>query len=300
MRKNNRFTGKVDGLLNFSDFHHLKFRVAYWIMFSVLMLMAIICFLPVIWVALSGFKETSEMYSIPPSFLPKSINFGKIKEIWDTVHFEKYFFNSVAIIIGCLIFDIVFNGLAGYFLSKVRSKGSSLLETAIFWTMLLPGVSMAPLYMTFVDFPFIHVNMTGSYLPIWLLAACNAFNIFLFRNFFNGIPKGYFEAARIDGCGNLGIFFRIVLPMSKPILAVICIMSITSSWSNFMWPYLILGNTNLEPVSVMIYQMQSGMGGLQDNQLMLLMTLCMLPPLIVYAFFSKHITGGFNMSGIKG
>jgi multiple sugar transport system permease protein len=270
-------------------------------MFGILTLLAMCCFLPVIWMLLSGFKDTAEMYSIPPTFLPKSLDMNKIAEIWKIIHFERYFFNTLYIIAGCWAFDVTLNGLAGYVLSKVRPIGSSLLETLIFWTMLLPGISMVPLYMTFVDVPLIHVNLIGTFIPMWLMAGCSAFNIFLFRNFFNGIPKDYFEAARIDGCSNLGIFFRIVLPMSKPLIAVVSIGSITGSWSVFMWPYLILGNTSLEPVSVMLYQMsRAASAQLQDNQIMLLMMLSVVPPLTVYALFSKHIMGGFNMSGIKG
>ncbi len=289
------------GLLNFMDFKSGKYKVLYGVMVGIMAVMALTCIVPVIWVFLSGFKSTAEMYKVPASFFPESIDLNRIVEIWDAIHFEKYIFNSVYIIIGCWLFDIIINGLAGYVLARVRPKGYALLETLIFWTMLLPGISMVPLYMTFVDAPIIHTNMIGTFWPIWLMAGANAFNIFLFRNFFNGIPRDYFEAARIDGCSNLGIFFRIVLPLSKPLIAVVSIMSVTASWSNFMWPYLVLGNTDYEPVSVMIYQVTSSVSTtFQDNQIMLTIILSTLPPMILYSIFSKYIIGGVNMSGIKG
>ena len=299
-KKINVINQKTDGLLNFADLKYIRYKLLYVSIFCILFLLSLCCILPAIWVFLSGFKEPSEMYALPPTFLPERIDLKKIVEIWELINFDKYFINTLCIIVGCLLFDLILNGLGGYVLSKVRPKGSAIVEKLIFATMLLPGVSMIPLYLTFVDFPILHINMVGSFAPMWLIAGANAFNIMLFRNYFNGIPKDYFEAAKIDGCSSLGIFFKIVFPMSKPILAVVSIMSITNSWNNFMWPYLILGNTEREPISVMLYQVaNSPVAVMQDNQIMLLMVLVIIPPLIFYSIFSKKIMGGFNMSGIK-
>lgn len=299
--KKKKETNNGSGLLNFMDFKTTRYKLLYACMVGIMVVLALICLLPVVWVFLSGFKSTAEMYRVPATFFPESIDLNRITEIWEKLRFEKYIVNSLIIIVGCWMFDITMNGLAGYVLARVRPKGYALLETLIFWTMLLPGISMIPLYMTFVDAPIIHTNLIGTFWPIWLMAGANAFNIFLFRNFFNGIPRDYFEAARIDGCTNLGIFFRIVIPLSKPLIAVVSIMSVTASWSNFMWPYLVLGNTDYEPVSVMIYQVTSSISAtFQDNQIMLTIVLSTLPPMILYALFSKYIIGGVNMSGIKG
>ena len=239
------------------------------------------------------------MYSIPPTFLPSRIDFSAVVAVWNKINVLKYFSNSVMLIIGCWAVDIIINGLAGFVLSRIKPMGSKVIETLIFWSMLLPGISMVPLYMTFVDLPLIHVNMVGSYLPIWIMAGANAFNILLFRNFFNSIPMSYLEAARMDGCSDLGIFRRIILPLSKPILVVITIYSITGTWGNFMWPYLILGNTKLEPVSVMLYQL-NGLQTIQDNEYMLLLMISIIPMIIMYMLFSRQIMGGLNMSGLKG
>lgn len=294
-----RFSDKTQGLLNFLDLKKSGFKLLYWSMFFILLLISFICLLPTLWVAVSGFKETSEMYAIPPTLLPSSIDLKKVGAVWNKVHVVKYFFNSLALIAGCWAFDVFVNGLAGYVLSRIKPMGSRLIETLVFWSMMLPGISMVPLYMTFVDVPILHINLVGSYLPIWAMAGANAFNILLFRNFFNSIPMSYLEAARLDGCSDIGIFSRIILPLSKPIIMVVTIFSITATWGNFMWPYLILGNTAKEPVAVMLYRL-SGNTSLQDNEYMLLLMISVIPMVIMYAFFSKHIMGGLNMSGLKG
>lgn len=294
-----RFSTKTDGLLNYSDLKKPQYKILYWAMFSILMLIGLICLLPVLWVAVSGFKEVSEMYAVPPTIIPKTFDISRISDVWKKIHVFKYFKNSCILIVGCLACDILINGFAGYVLAKLKPMGSRLIESLIFCSMLLPGISMVPLYMTFVDMPGLHINLTGSYAPIWLMAGANAFNVLLFRNFFNSIPTSYLEAARIDGCSNAGIFGRIILPLSKPVLMVVSIFSITGTWSNFMWPYLILGNTDKEPVSVMLYSMSES-ASLMENEYMILTTMSVVPMIIVYAIFSKHIIGGLDMSGVKG
>lgn len=294
-----RFSDKEAGLLSSFDMRKVHNKLIYWAMFLILLFVSLICLVPVIWVALSGFKSVSELYAVPPTLLPESINLGKIAEVWETVSFFKYFVNSVNLILGCWAFDIIINGLAGYVLSRVKPMGSRVIEVLVFWSMLLPGISMVPLYMTFVDVPLIHVNLVGSYLPIWLMSGASAFNILLFRNFFNSIPMDYIEAAGLDGCSSFGIFIKIILPLSRPIIMVVTIFTVTGTWGNFMWPYLMLGNTNLEPVAVMLYNLSSKSGMTVDKYLLLLM-MSILPMILVYAVFSKHIMGGIDIGGIKG
>ncbi len=294
-----RFSDKEAGLLSSFDMRKVHNKLIYWAMFLILLFVSLICLVPVIWVALSGFKSVSELYAVPPTLLPESINLGKIAEVWETVSFFKYFVNSVNLILGCWAFDIIINGLAGYVLSRVKPMGSRVIEVLVFWSMLLPGISMVPLYMTFVDVPLIHVNLVGSYLPIWLMSGASAFNILLFRNFFNSIPMDYIEAAGLDGCSSFGIFIKIILPLSRPIIRVVTIFTVTGTWGNFMWPYLMLGNTNLEPVAVMLYNLSSKSGMTVDKYLLLLM-MSILPMILVYAVFSKHIMGGIDTGGIKG
>lgn len=296
-KKTMKLSDKTEGILNYADLKTFNGRLFYIAVLLFLTAISLICILPVIWVLISGFKSPAEIYSIPPTLLPEHFEFSKLTDMLARANFLKYFYNSVMLIIGCLFCDIVINGLAGYVLSRIRPGGSHIVERLIFGSMLLGGMSMVPLYMTFVDVPLVHINMTGSYMPIWLMAGANAFDVLLFRNFFNGIPKDYLEAAQIDGCSNMGIFGRIIIPMSKPVLMVVSIFCITGTWSNFMWPYLILGNTNKEPVAVMLFSLTST---LRDDETMLLTMISIVPVIIMYAIFSKNIIGGVSMSGIKG
>lgn len=300
-RQRKTFADKSDGLLNFNDMKYAKYKLLYACMWLFMLIISLICIIPVIWVALSSFKEPAEMYAVPPTLFPSSISFDKVVEVWNKVDVGLYFKNSVIIIVGCVLVDIVVNGLAGYVLSRVRPIGSAFLNTIIFWSMMLPGISMVPLYMTFVDMPLIHVNLVGSYIPLWLMAGADAFSIFLFRNFFNGISMSYIEAARLDGCTEIDIFRRIMLPLSKPVVVVTAINRVIGTWASFMWPYLLLGNTNKQPIAVLLYKLkESSNVNLLDNEYMMVLMLSIIPMIIVYALLSKHIKGGVNMSGVKG
>lgn len=295
------FSEKTEGLLTVQEFKRPIVKVGYAAIFLFLAVLALICVLPIIWVFLSAFKTPAEMYKVPPTFFPKEVDFKNLGVVISKINFPKYFFNTLCIMVGAWVFDVTFNGMAGYVMSRIKPVGNAVLETVIFWSMLLPGISMAPLYMTFVDMPFIHVNLTGTFVPMWLIAGCNAFNIMLFRNFFNNIPMDYIEAAKIDGCTNIGIFLRIIMPLSKPILVVVTIFSVIHSWSNFFWPYLMLGATDAEPLSVLLYKISNTSGiQIQDNEIMMVTMLAIIPPMLMYALLSKHISGGINMSGVKG
>ncbi len=294
-----KFNDKTEGLINFADLKHPGYKILYWGIYAFLMLIVAICLLPVIWAFLSGFKTPQEMYSVPPTILPSHFDFSTIPNVLGRINVGQAFLSSVILIAGCMVFEIFSCGMLGYVLAKLRPAGYQMVATVIFWSMLLPGISMIPLYMFYVDMPIFHISLLGTFWPLWMACGCQAFTVLLFRNFFNGIPTTYLEAARIDGCGELGIFARIILPLSKPIIAVVAIQTVTGQWANFMWPYLILGNTRWEPVAVKLYQLSMDTF-LSDSEFMLVTMCAIIPPFIVYCFFSKQIMGGMNMSGIKG
>lgn len=281
------------------DLQQPKYKAAYCVIFAVLVLVSLICLFPIIWYMLLGFKEVREIHAIPASLFPKRIDLSRIGKVWRSASIGTYFINTLYLIAGCWASSIVFNGLCGYFLSKIRAKGYNVLNVVVFWTILMPGVSVVPLYCWLADVPFIHANLLGSRLPIMLMTGASAFDILLFRNFFNGIPTEYMEAARIDGCSTAKIFFAIMLPLSKPIIAVESINVILGTWQNFFWPYLILGNTDKVPLSVFIYGLTKATT-MMENDAILVTALTLIPPFCIYALLSKHIMGGISMAGIKG
>ena len=140
--------------------------------------------------------------------------------------FYKYYVNTFVMAGGDILFTIVVGGIAGYVLSKVKPVGHKVIFTILFTLTLMPGTCRTvPLYMTFTDFPYLHINMLESYWPMWLMAASDIFNIILFKNFFDGIPTSLVEAAKIDGATPFQTFTRITVPLLKPTILMTAIMS---------------------------------------------------------------------------
>lgn len=272
-------------------------KIVYWVLFAIITIAALICFAPPLWIILSSLKDVKEFYSEPPTLIPRTFDISKVKDIWVSFHFLKHYINTFEVVLGVLIFSLVFNASVGYFLSKLKPKGSAVIFTLILWSMMLPNtVGMVPVFKNIINFPILHINLTNTYWPLWMMAGANAFNVIIFKGFFDGIPQSLVEASRIDGASNLRVFFKIIMPLSKPVLMTISIFTINGAWSDWFWPFMILKDGELYTIMVKIYTMSSQT---MDYRFVAL-SLAIIPPVILFVFFQKYIMQGFTLSGIKG
>ena len=292
---------KMDkGALTSMDMKQTKYKILYWSIFLVLLICGIgICLFPVVWIFLTGFKNPNEIYDVSTGLLPKKIELGKIATVWNEMKFYKYYINTFLMAGGDIVFTIVVGGIAGYVLSKVKPLGHKLIFTILFTLTLMPGTCRTvPLYMTFTDFPYLHINMLESFWPMWLMAASDIFNIILFKNFFDGIPTSLVEAAKIDGATNLKIFFVLMIPMAMPIFWVVGLFTFNGAMGTFFWPYLLISKPEMRVLGVQIYKLRTSTYSI-DYQLLGLL-FAMLPQIIIFALFQKRIMGGVNVGAVKG
>lgn len=295
-----RFQDKTSGVINWMDLKKPAIKLLYWSMFAIILIIALVCLIPPIWIMISSMKDIKEYFQIPPTIIPRSFHPEKLVETWNMLSFGKYYVNSIALCAGAVVFTIFFNGSMGYVLSRLKPKGSPIIFMLILWTMMLPNsVSMVPLFKNFVDFPILHINLTNTFWPLWLMAGANAFFVLVFKSFFDGIPKSLIEAARLDGCSNLGIFYKVMLPLSKPVMIVATIFTVNNTWGEFLWTYLILKDSSKYSVMVKIFTMV-GPSGMSQDIVMVALIFALIPPVILFMFFQKHIMQGFTLSGIKG
>lgn len=293
------FENKETGLITSLDFKMRRVRIGYWIMFALLLIIALIFLFPAVWIILSSFKDVKEFLSTPPTLFPHSFHPEKLVEVWKKMNISRSYLNTMIVACGDMAFSIIVNGLAGYVISRLKPKGSSLFFILVLWSMMLPSsVSLVPLFMTFQDFPIFHFSMMNTYLPMWICKGANAFNVLLFKSFFDSISISYIEAARIDGCSDLGIFRKIILPLSIPVVTTVAIFTFNGSWAEFLWPYLVLKDKSLYTVPVQIYRMKSA--GFLMDQYVIVLLFAMLPSLIMFLLFQKQIMHGVSLGGIKG
>lgn len=295
---NRRIESKKEGLITSSDYKRLSVKISYWLIVLFLVLCSLIALLPIVWAFLSGFKELNEYYSVNPTLLPQKISWDKLVDVSTKLKIGKSFINSMILFFGCWVGEVIVGGIAGYTISRLQPKGSKLLFTLMLWTMMMPHtLTMVPMFMTWTDFPLIHINYQNTWIPLWTGSMANIFNILLFKNFFDGIPKSYIEAAKIDGCSNIGIFAKIIVPLSVPIISTITVFVFNGTWNNFMGPFLYLKDPNMATVALRLYNTTQGF---TEPEQMLAAFVVMIPSVIVFMICSKQILGNNMNVGVKG
>lgn len=285
------------GVISSLDMRRPKIKALYVLLFVIILLISLVAFIPPLWVIVRSLEPVQDFYAAHPSLVPHHLEFGKVLTVWKENNFLQFYLNSAIYTAGALVVGILFSALFGYVLSRLKPTGSKFVLTLIIWTMMVPTTTaMVPVYQNIIHFPVLRVDMINSFVPLWLMAGASPFAVIVFKSFFDGISIDLLEAARLDGCSNMGVFARIIMPLSRPVVFTLSIFSVMGSWSDFFWPYLILQKPSLQTVMIGVYNMS----GLPADQQFVGVTLAMVPMIIVFLFLQKYIMGGLTIGGIKG
>jgi multiple sugar transport system permease protein len=260
--------------------------------------------LPFVWMLSTSLKTVDQTTSYPPHLLPNPVVPGNY---WQAIRSKKMDFplytrNTLVIAALTVIGTTLSSAVAAYGFAKIKFKGRGFLFVLMLSTMMIPfPVIMLPL---FVLFRFLGdhtpIQMLGTFRPLWLPAWFgSAFSIFLLRQFFVTIPDGLSEAARIDGCTEWGIFWRIVLPLSRPALAVVALFSFMWAWNDFLGPLLYLQSPGQYTLALGLQAFQSQQGGTDWNLLMAASMLVMLPVILLFFIAQKTFIRGVATTGLK-
>ncbi|WP_020666446.1 carbohydrate ABC transporter permease [Amycolatopsis nigrescens] len=274
-------------------------KVLYWTVFAVTLLVFTLAFLfPLAWAVLGAMKSPAELAQVPPTLLPEQWHPEHYAQSWQEMELGKYFLNTVVIAGGALAIQLAVDVPAAYALSKLRPKlGNAVLGLMLLTLMLPASALLVPTYLTVADVPLLGVNLLNTPAAIWLPAAANAFNIYVLKRFFDQIPDELMDAASIDGAGPVRVLWQIVLPMSRPILAVVSIFAIVTAWKDFIWPLLVLSDPAKQTLSVLLQRVAI------DMRLDLLvggLVLASLPMVAIFLVFQKQILAGLTAGGLKG
>lgn len=257
------------------------------------LLMAVICLFPVIWLVLASFKDLRE-FTRSATILPASFDWTSIKETWDMLGFQKYYLNSLISVSGSVACSILFNGMMGYAFAVLKPKGYKIALGLVMWSLLIPSTTGIIAVMRNISL----IGLKGSFIPIWLTYGANAFYVVLFKNFFEEIPRELVEAAKIDGAGALRVFFRIIMPLSKPIVMVVLIFSMVAAWSDFLLPYLVLNGSGKETVMVKLFSFKDT--PTTTINVIRATLFAIVPPAILFCIFQRKITDGAAAGAVKG
>ena len=255
---------------------------------------------PLYFLFTDGLKSTQEAIATPPTLYPHALHPSNYVQAWNRLDVGRMLWNSFYYAAGALAFQLVFDVTAAYSLSKLRPVFGNVVLFLMLATLMIPAtVLVVPQYVTIVDLPLVHWNLVGTPEAIWLPSVANAFNIFLLKRFFDSIPTDYIDAASVDGASRLMILWKIVLPMSRPILGVVSIFATVAVWKDFLWPLLVeYGYTpTREGLNVGIWQATYGS---PENLIIAASAMAAIPTIVFFLIFQRNIMSGLTAGGIRG
>jgi multiple sugar transport system permease protein len=266
----------------------------YWVVLAgTLVLFTAAFLLPLVWVLLGAFKPPAELARQPPTILPQTWEPGAYAEAWNYMELGKFFVNTLVVALGAWAVQMAVIVPAAYALSKLRPLFGNAIMGLMLATLMLPSTAvLVPVYLTLTDLDLLN-NPAG----IWLPAAANALNVYLLKRFFDQIPEELLEAARIDGASTWTTLVRVVLPISRPILAVVSIFAVVAAWKDFIWPLLVFPDPAKQTLSVALQRFAPDT---PINLLLAGLVLASLPMVALFLAFQRHILAGLTAGGVKG
>lgn len=267
------------------------------ISFITLIITTFIMLLPLFFMVSTSLKSKREMLKFPPTFLPESWQWSNYTEIFDTLQFGTLYKNSLIIGIVTVFGTLISSALAAYGFSRYRGKGNQVWFMLLLATMMLPYPAiMIPQFIFFSK-----LNWIDTFLPLIVPSFFgSAYNIFLLRQFFSTLPEDLFDAGRIDGCGELRMWYKIALPLSGPALATVAIFAFIYSWNDLLAPVLYLSSTERFTLPVGMASLTSSRFRIPPwHLLMVASVLAMVPIVTLFAVAQKQFVEGIVLTGIK-
>jgi multiple sugar transport system permease protein len=266
------------------------------VIYLVLIIFGIIFTIPVFWMFSSSFKSLENTLTVSIKWLPEKLHFENYTEIWGAEQFKTYFLNSLVVAITVTFATIFLASLTGYGLSKFDFPGRQVIFLFILSTMMVPFQVIAiPLYIIVRYFGWI-----DTYQGLIIPGALSGFGVFFMKQYIQTISSEFIDVARIDGCSEFGIFWRIILPLSKPALAALGILTFLGSWNNLLWPLIVIQSEGLKTLPLGLAKIMQSEYGVRYNVLMSGAVIASIPMIMVLLIFQQRITKGITLGGLKG
>ncbi len=264
--------------------------------YLILIIIAILMLFPLVWLVSTSLKSPTEnVFTFPPELLPKQPTLENFKTVWQTYPFGRYLWNSTIVAVLSVVLNLLFCSLAAYPLARLDFKGKNLIFALVISTIMIPfQIVMIPLYILIVQ-----IGLKNSYLGIILPNIASAFGIFLLRQAFQGVPKELEEAGRMDGCSELGIWYHVMIPAVKPALVTLAIFTFIASWSDFLWPLIVLDRPEYYTLPLGVATL-AGTFSLDWRIIAAGSVISIIPVLFLFLFVQRYIIPTNISSGVKG
>jgi multiple sugar transport system permease protein len=288
-------------LISSAQLNRARGKIVYRIVLTVVIVIFTLVFIgPLYFLFTDGLKSTQEAIAAPPTLYPHALHPSSYSRAWGEFSLGRLLLNTLYYAFGALAFQLVFDVAAAYSLSRLRPALGNVILALMVATLMIPAmVLIVPLYITVAHLPIVNISLIGSPAAIWLPSVANGFNIFLLKRFFDSIPAELTEAATIDGASPLRVLRSIIIPISRPILAVVSIFSLVAVWKDFLWPLLVEGGFN-PPRETLNVGIWTASQTAPENMVLAASAIAAVPTIIFFLIFQRNILAGLTAGGIRG
>ena len=249
---------------------------------------------PLLWMLSVSFMQPGESNALPPPLLPAAPTLHNYQQLLANTGIGRYFINSLVVASGVTAASLLFNLMAGYAFAKLKFKGRDRLFQTLLAALVIPGqVAMMPLFLLLKQ-----MGLVNTWAGVILPGMAGVFGIYLVRQYARSLPDALLEAARMDGAGEWRIFWLIVLPMLRPVIATLAVFGFLGSWNDFMWPLIVLTDADLHTLPVAVAALSRE--HVADGELMMAgAVVTVLPVLLLFLALQKHYMGGLLVGSVK-
>jgi multiple sugar transport system permease protein len=251
--------------------------------------------LPLVWMVSASLMPTGESTVFPPRFLPSRLTLLHYRDLFTRLNIGRAFLNSTAIAVAITAISLLLNSMAGYALAKLRFRGRERLFSLFLAALVIPTqVGMLPLFLMLKE-----MHLINTYWGVVIPGMASIFGIFLIRQSLLALPQEVLEAARVDGASEFRIYWKIVLPLARPILVTLAIFTFMTAWNDFMWPLIVLTDSSRYTLPVAVANLVGE--HVQDTELMMASSvLTVLPVLLIFLLLQRHYIAGLMAGSVKG
>ena len=267
------------------------------VLYSILIFWLAVFMVPVAWMVLSSLKPEDQVIAPSIQFLPREVKWQNYAEVWIGVPFNRYIFNSTVVAGTTTIINVLVSSMAGYGLSKFSFFGRKLIFLFILSSIMVPfQVMMIPLFILAKTFKLLN-SLHGLIIP----TSVTAFGVFLMRQTILPIPNDFTDSARIDGCNEIQIYWRVILPLARVAVVTLVVLHFLGSWNDLIWPLLIVFRDEFTTLPLALTRLQGDWQfGYRYERLMSIAVIMSVPVILLYIVFNRFLTRGIAMGGLKG
>jgi len=253
---------------------------------------------PVYWMIVTSFKTSDELLQAVPTLWPKVFVWANYPNALQMAPFGRYFFNTIVMTAGIMAIQMLVGILAAYGFSKGKFKFKNILFIIVLGALMIPiQVTFVPIYVMMA-----RLNWINTFNALIIPEAVSAYNIFMLRQAFMSVDNSYCEAAKVDGMGRLGVIFRILTPMCKPIVITMGLLTFINGWNAYFWPKMVTSRPEMRTIALGVYELKRSFAGLETmntNEIMAGAFMAIFPIILIFMVAQKYLLTGFSKAAMK-